>query len=65
MANEVNAISAINLYDKETAQTKFDDEKKLKLNSVFGEHIAYMPIGGIGSLLNGSNNDVGQTAVQA
>lgn len=53
-------------YNKADIATKFDDEKKIKQNSVFnGPNVAYMPAGGIGALLNGSQNQPSQSAVQA
>ncbi len=51
-------------YDKADIATKFDDEKKLKINSLFAPQVAFAPTGGIGQLLNGSQN-TNQAAVQA
>ena len=63
MSDKVDAIERIgSKYRPETL--KNDDEKKVKINSCFNTNVAFVPQGGIGSLLNGSNQSA-QTAVQA
>ena len=54
-------------YPVDNAQVNYsqDEEQKKKFSLFSGSQVAYMPIGGIGSLLNGSQNQPTQSAVQA
>lgn len=55
-------------YSKTNTQVNYsqDEEQKKKFSLFYsGPQVAYMPIGGIGSLLNGSQNQPTQSAVQA
>ena len=69
MVDRIDATRPIG-YDKSDVATNFADEKKMKnINSLFttnaAQQVAFAPQFGIGSLLNGSQQQSDAAAVQA
>ncbi len=54
MGEKIGKIDSVKYDQNHSIQTEYSDEKKIKQTSIFAPQVAFVPQGGIGQILNGT-----------